>query len=74
VEILGVKPEDAIAFEDSPNGILAAKRAGLHCVAVPSALTRHLDTSLADLEIGSLAQMTLEELVREIERRADGNE
>jgi HAD superfamily hydrolase (TIGR01509 family) len=69
VEILEIKPEEAIAFEDSPNGILAAKRAGMHCVAVPSALTRHLDTSLADLEIGSLAQMPLDELVREIERR-----
>ena len=68
VEILGAKPEQAIAFEDSPNGILAAKRAGLHCVAVPSALTRHLDTSLADLQIGSLAEMRLEDLVKEIER------
>jgi HAD superfamily hydrolase (TIGR01509 family) len=69
VEILGAKPEEAIAFEDSPNGILAAKRAGLHCVAVPNVLTRHLDTSLADLVIGSLAEMPLEELVRKIERR-----
>jgi HAD superfamily hydrolase (TIGR01509 family) len=73
VEILGARPEQAIAFEDSPNGILAAKRAGLHCVAVPSLLTRQLDTGLADLQIGSLAEMTLEELVKEIERRADKN-
>lgn len=69
VEILGAKPNEAIAFEDSPNGILAAKRAGLYCVAVPSALTRHLDTSLADLVVGSLAEMPLEQLVREIEGR-----
>jgi hypothetical protein len=52
---------------------LAAKRAGLHCVAVPCLLTRQLDTGLADLQIGSLAEMTLEELVKEIERRAIKN-
>ena len=74
VEILGAKPEEAIAFEDSPNGILAAKRAGLHCVAVPSMLTRQLDTGLADLQISSLAEMRLEELVREIERKNSGIE
>ena len=68
VELLGARPEEAIAFEDSPNGILAAKRAGLHCVAVPSALTRYLDTSLADMVVNSLAEMRLEDLVKEIER------
>jgi len=71
VELLGARPEEAIAFEDSPNGILAAKRAGLHCVAVPSLLTRQLDTGLADLQIASLAEMTLEELVKKIERLAE---
>ena len=50
---------------------LAAKRARLHCVAVPSLLTRQLDTGLADLQIGSLAEMTLEELVGKIEGLAE---
>ena len=35
VETLGVQPCEAIAFEDSRNGLIAARRAGLHCVAVP---------------------------------------
>ncbi len=70
LEVLEVQPQEAIAFEDSPNGILAARRAGLHCVAVPSALTRSLDTSLADLVVNSLADMHLEELLREIEARS----
>jgi HAD superfamily hydrolase (TIGR01509 family) len=73
VEILGAKPEEAIAFEDSPNGILAAKRAGLYCVAVPNTLTRHLDTNLADLQVSSLADLSLEELVRKIESIAVKN-
>src|SRR5882724_3207634 len=42
LEALGVEPQEAIALEDSPNGILAAKRAGLFCVAVPNPLTRQL--------------------------------
>jgi HAD superfamily hydrolase (TIGR01509 family) len=71
VEILGALPVEAIAFEDSPNGILAAKRAGLHCVAVPSLLTRSLDTSKADLVIGSLSETPLEQLVKEIEALAE---
>ncbi|PZS06489.1 MAG: haloacid dehalogenase, partial [Chloroflexi bacterium] len=40
---LGVAGREAIALEDSPNGILAAKRAGLFCVAVPNVLTGELD-------------------------------
>lgn len=55
---LGVDPADAIAIEDSPNGILAARRAGMRCVAVPNSITSTLDLSGADLVLGSLAEMT----------------
>lgn len=37
-----VSPDKVIVLEDSPNGILAAKRAGLFCIAVPNQLTRKL--------------------------------
>ncbi len=67
VELLGVQPEQAIAFEDSPNGILAAKRAGLYCVAVPNDLTRQTDISQADLVLDSLADLPLRDLIRRIE-------
>jgi HAD superfamily hydrolase (TIGR01509 family) len=63
VEALGGRPEDALALEDSPNGILAAKRAGLTCVAVPNPLTARLDLSLADLRLASLAEMPLAALL-----------
>jgi len=63
---LGVHPEEAIALEDSPNGILAAKRAGLFCVAVPNVLTRQLPLDHADLQIPSLAALPLSELLRTI--------
>jgi len=60
---LEVKAHEAIALEDSPNGVLAAKRAGIFCVAVPNALTRRLSLDLADLQISSLAELPLEKLL-----------
>jgi len=59
----GVDAADAVAIEDSPNGVLAAKRAGLACVAVPNALTAQLDLRAADLRLASLADITLETLL-----------
>jgi HAD superfamily hydrolase (TIGR01509 family) len=60
---LQVAPHEAIAFEDSPNGVQAAKRAGMWCVAVPNPLTRSLDLSAADLRLDSLEQMPLREVI-----------
>ncbi|HEY3377825.1 MAG TPA: HAD family hydrolase [Armatimonadota bacterium] len=60
---LGVHAEEAIALEDSPNGITAAKRAGLYCVAVPNSLLRALPLELADLRLNSLADLPLEALL-----------
>ncbi len=56
---LRVQPREALALEDSPNGIAAAKAAGLRCVVVPHPLTETLDLSSADLRLESLAQCTL---------------
>ena len=62
-EHLGVPPARAVAIEDSPNGILAAKRAGLFCVAVPNALTGRLALDAADLRLASLSELPLSELL-----------
>jgi beta-phosphoglucomutase-like phosphatase (HAD superfamily) len=58
-----VTAREAVAFEDSPNGIAAAKAAGLRCVAVPNPITAALDLSAADLPIDSLGALSLEELI-----------
>jgi len=62
VRALGVTAGEAAAFEDSTNGIVAAKAAGIFTVAVPSELTARLDLSQADLRVGSLAVITLAEI------------
>jgi HAD superfamily hydrolase (TIGR01509 family) len=64
LDALQLRPEEAIVFEDSPNGILAAKSAGIRCVAIPNALTRYLDTSRADLILNSLADIDPDQLIQ----------
>ena len=60
---LDVAPEHAVALEDSPHGIAAAKDAGLRAVAVPNALTKDLDLSRADVRVSSLVEMPLAKLL-----------
>jgi beta-phosphoglucomutase-like phosphatase (HAD superfamily) len=60
---IGVKPAAALAIEDSPHGVSAAKAAGLWCVAVPHEITEQLDLSHADLRLGSLADATMLETI-----------
>jgi HAD superfamily hydrolase (TIGR01509 family) len=63
LECLAVKPEEAVAIEDSPHGITAAKLAGLWCVAIPNAITSRLDLTQSDLVVPSLAGVTLADLL-----------
>jgi HAD superfamily hydrolase (TIGR01509 family) len=63
VERLGVRPEEAVAFEDSPNGALAAKTAGLHCVVVPNAVTAALSFCPVDLRVESMLQVEVDALL-----------
>jgi HAD superfamily hydrolase (TIGR01509 family) len=63
LERLGIRSDEAIAFEDSPLGIQAAKRAGLFCVVVPTLLTRQLSLQQADYRMESLSELPLEQLL-----------
>jgi putative hydrolase of the HAD superfamily len=66
---LGLRGDEAIALEDSPNGITAAQAAGIFGVVVPNPLTRQLPTEHADLRTDSLADLPLLELLRRVENR-----
>jgi len=59
-----------IAFEDSPYGIEAAKKAGFFAVAVPNQVTQGLDFRKADLIIQSLDEITLGELLSYVDGRS----
>ena len=60
---LGVAPKHAVAIEDSLHGVVAAKAAGMRCIAVPNPLLAHADYSSADVRVDSLADLTLDELL-----------
>ena len=62
VERLAVRPQDAIALEDSPNGIAAAKAAGLFCVAIPNPLTKDMALGHADLYVETMVALDLDSL------------
>jgi len=51
---LGLQPAQCLVLEDAPNGVAAAKVAGMRCVAVPNEMTRSLDLSAADAILPSL--------------------
>jgi len=53
-ERLGLPPAQCLVLEDAPNGVAAAKAAGMKCVAVPNEMTRSLDLSAADAILPSL--------------------
>lgn len=64
LQALKVRAEEALAFEDSPNGIPAARRAGMRVVAVTNPITEHGKMGEVDLLLSSLAELPLENLLK----------
>ena len=55
---LGVSPADCVAIEDSPNGLLSAKAAGMRCLAIPEpALRGDPRFALADAVLSGLGEI-----------------
>lgn len=59
---MGVKPEESLALEDSPNGSHAAVAAGMTVFAIPNPVTSRLDISHAHWLINDLTQVSLAEV------------
>lgn len=59
---LKMNPSRCLVFEDSFNGVRAAKSAGMHCFAVPSAQPEEIK-KLADRVYGSLAEVRMEDVL-----------
>jgi HAD superfamily hydrolase (TIGR01509 family) len=54
---LGLAPAGCLVVEDSRNGLLAAKAAGMTCAVVPCASTRHQDFGEADYHLSALPEL-----------------
>lgn len=64
---LEMDADQVLVFEDSPNGIKAARGAGLRVVGIPNPITAPLQLQ-ADLVLASLAEVPLEEILRRMDR------
>jgi len=62
LEQLDVKNDEAVIFEDSINGVLAARRAGIFVVAVPNQLTAQMGVT-GDITVSSLAELSFQALL-----------
>jgi HAD superfamily hydrolase (TIGR01509 family) len=71
LESLEVNAGEAIVFEDSLHGVRAARQAGIFCVAVPNAVTRHLPLDRADFQLNSLSDLSLEGLLEIVNQRVN---
>jgi HAD superfamily hydrolase (TIGR01509 family) len=67
LELLQIQNDEAVVFEDSVNGVEAARRAGIFVVAVPNELTLQMGVS-GDLTVSSIAELTLQELQERLVR------
>jgi HAD superfamily hydrolase (TIGR01509 family) len=67
---LNVKKDAAVVFEDSPNGVAAARRAEIFVVAVPNPMTAKMGV-VGDITVPSLAELSLHELSERVKKGVD---
>jgi len=60
-ERIGILPINCLVIEDSFNGVLAAKAAGMKCIAIPCPTTQHQDHTKADKILGTLESLNLDD-------------
>jgi HAD superfamily hydrolase (TIGR01509 family) len=68
LERLNVNPMEAVVFEDSPNGVTAARRAGIFAVGVPNPLTATMGVR-GDITVSSLEHVSLQDLSEYLKKR-----
>lgn len=61
--VLGVSPEDCYVLEDSRNGVLAAKKAGMRCIGYRNPNSGNQDLSAADVVVDSIRDIRVGKLV-----------
>jgi putative hydrolase of the HAD superfamily len=63
LDAVGVDADEAIVFEDSPNGVNAARAAGIFVVSIPNPITALLKMDSANMILKSMDDMPLQDLL-----------
>jgi putative hydrolase of the HAD superfamily len=66
LKLLNLRADEALAVEDSPHGVTAARAAGLFCVAVPGPMTRGCEFHEAHAVLDSFTDRTLGDVLVEL--------
>ncbi len=59
---LDVAADEAVIFEDSLNGVIAAQKAGIPVIVVPNPITEHMHVETKTPRLNSLAEISLDDL------------
>lgn len=65
---LNARADEAVVLEDSPNGVKAARAAGIFVVAVPNPLTVQLAFDAPNLRLNALTDMPLGDVLKQAGR------
>lgn len=71
IEKLKITPQEAIIFEDSPNGCKAAERVEIFCVAVLNQITKYLKFDCPNILIQSMDAILLEDIIKKAENEIE---
>lgn len=66
VKLLKTKPKNCIAIEDSVNGVLSVKNAGMFCIAVPHPELDRSRYSSADIIFESVSDIKIKPLIEKL--------
>lgn len=71
---LGVKPAECVVMEDSQNGVLSARRAGMYCIGFRNGFNEDQDISTADVLVNSYAEIDLDAIEQALSARRAATE
>lgn len=66
IDVLNIDPSEAIVFEDSLNGLIAAQKSNLKTIIVPNPVTENLPFENYHLKLRSMGDMSLLEVIETV--------